>query len=143
MSYLTFSSWNVRSGINTSQQERIVLSLGRKDIDFCACQEIRLKGKGTMDFSVKDHEKDVLYHYTLIYSGTEKGGQHGVGVFFKTCRKKDLLEWRVGLEFPERILIVSFTGCIIISFYGFTETTRSKKNQCLLIQKTRNCYMQN
>ena len=57
----------------------------------------------------------------------------------KTCRKKDLLEWRMGLEFPERILIVSFTGCIIISFYGFTETTRSKKKQCLLIEKTRNC----
>ena len=47
----------------------------------------------------------------------------------KTCRKKDLLEWRMGLEFPERILIVSFTGCVLLfRFMDSQKQHDQKKN---------------
>ena len=127
MSHLTFSSWNVRSGSSKEQQEKIVLALGRKDIDFCAVSEMRLKGQGELVFDTKDMSNDITYHYTLIYSGSEKGGNHGVGLFFKTIRRKDLLGYTVGSKFPERLLVVSFTGCHIISFYGFTESKPRNK----------------
>ena len=83
------ASWNIRTGISEEKREQVVLELGRRKISFCALQEIKLKGCGSIEQTVVDmiqpkneklHAKTQSFTYNIFYSGTEKGGQHGVGI---------------------------------------------------------------
>ena len=91
------ASWNIRTGISEEKREQVLLELGRRGISFCALQEVKLKGCGSIEQTVVDevkqgshveveaqamkkHTKNKTFTYTLFYSGTEKGGQHGVGI---------------------------------------------------------------
>lgn len=116
-----FSSWNIRSGLNQEAVEKIAWSLGRDNVDFCALQEVRREGLASMDISVMDHEKGMTYDYTMLYSGHEKQGHHGVGIMISARKMKFLTDWGCNGKFPERIMWCKFEGCNIISFYGFTE----------------------
>ena len=121
------SSWNVRSCSSTEHLERLVLEIGRKDLDFCAIQEVRLANQGTKTIKIQDYtlSSSPIYSYTLLFSGSENGGHHGVGILIKQSKFKDLLDWGSSEVFPERIIWAKFNGLNIISFYGFTETTQS------------------
>ena len=133
----TLSSWNIRSGCSQAQLERITLDLGNDDIDFCAVQEVRLPDSGERDLESVHHKKGKTYKYKLLFSGLtpEEGRHHGVGLFIKESRKAFLEKWDFSRKFPGRILWAQFTGCNIISFYGFTETSKTVSQEALLEKK--------
>ena len=68
------STWNIRSGSTNEQLERLVLEVGRKDLDYCALQEVRLANSGTKQFSISDLTltSPKSYHYTLLFSGAQR-----------------------------------------------------------------------
>ena len=115
------STWNVRTALSKEQQERIVLDLGKQDIDFCSLQELRLKEKGVITFSVYDEFNDKTYDYTLLYSGLKEGGHEGVGLIFKPSYLHYLIDWDSNCDLPGRIMWASFSGCSFVSVYGYTE----------------------
>ena len=135
------ASWNIRTGISEEKREQVLLELGRRGISFCALQEVKLKGCGSIEQTVVDevkqgshveveaqamkkHTKNKTFTYTLFYSGTEKGGQHGVGIAIEQQFMQYFKERGQNEKFPERIMWVVMEGCTIISFYGFTETKK-------------------
>ena len=121
------SSWNIRTG-NDRNLESAVLEMGRQGIEFCALQEVRKAKSGTQVLKIKDEVTHQIHNYTLLFSGSEKGGQHGVGILIKDTKISFLKEWNASKKFPERIMWAVLDGVTILSFYGFTETKSSKSN---------------
>ena len=54
------ATWNARSGLKEGQRENILLELGRKHIDLCALQEIRLPGNGTVEHTVSRKAAEIV-----------------------------------------------------------------------------------
>ena len=51
------ASWNIRTGISEEKREQVLLELGRRGISFCALQEVKLKGCGSIEQTVVDEVK--------------------------------------------------------------------------------------
>ena len=110
-----FSSWNIRSGLKQETIEKTAWYLGRENVDFCALQEVRRAGLGSIDISVWDHEKEMTHDYTMLYSGPEKIGHHGVGIMISARKMHYLTDWDVTVNFPW----CKMEGCNIIFLWFY------------------------
>ena len=125
---IKIATWNMRtSGPRGENLEKLVLEVGRQGIDFCSLQEVRKKQQGTQTIKMDDINNNLTYNYKLYFSGSDEGGNHGVGILVKDTNAKFYEDWNHSELFPERIMWVVMDGMTIISFYGFTEKLSNYK----------------
>ena len=113
-------TWNVRTMLEAGKMQEIASELNKYRMDLVALQEIRWS----------DHGEIRKPEYSILFSGSEKGGHKGVGFYLSPRIRKSL----IGFEpVSDRICILTLKGryrnITVVSIYAPTnEATDEEKD---------------
>ena len=81
--WMKVGSWNVRTMLQAGKMTEIADEILKYDLDITALQEIRWKGYGRI----------MKPRYILLYTGTKKQGEQGVGFIIKRSMENSIIDF--------------------------------------------------